>query len=64
MYNCKASCFNFTCIGSATRGCPATLEVHIIPNSSTTTLEVTVIQLHVDGGAGVAVEGQDMKEGN
>ena len=60
----KHLAFIFTCTGSATTGCPATQEVHIMCNSSTTTLELIIILLHVDFSAGVAVEGQDTQEGN
>ena len=58
------SYFNFTYTESATLGHLATLELHIMRNRSTTTLELIIIQLHVDSWAGVAVEGQDIQEGN
>ena len=51
----------FSHVGSVTLGCPATLEMHTIHDSSTTTVELIVIQLHV---AGVAVKGQDIQQGN
>lgn len=54
----------FTYIGCATLGCPGTLVMHIMCNSSTTMLELIIILLHVDGLAGVAVEGQHTQEGN
>ena len=50
--------------GSATLPDPAILELHILNDSNTTTLEFTTIVFHVDSGAGVAVEGQHMQKGN
>ena len=57
-------CFAFSLIGYAILGCPATLEMNIIHNSSTTTEELIIIQLHVEPLVGVAVEEQDTQEGN
>ena len=50
--------------GSATLRDPAILELHILNNSYTTILELTIIVFHVDSGAGNAVIGQHMQEGN
>ena len=50
--------------GSATLQDPAILELHILNDSYITTLAFTIIALHVDSGAGVAVEGQHIQESN
>ena len=43
--------------------CPATLAVHMLLKNYTITIKLIRTTLHVDGGAGTAVVGQDIHNG-